>query len=244
MDQQDFGRAFGFNEEALISPPPTTITSRRKGKIPRSPIPQPMLQSTEQPTEPPTDTPSETDEDTYDDDEQGTPTPIRKRPSANTRIPDTETSTTSLIDALIAQNQRAEESNRQMMAQNQRTEESNKQMIQSLMQTISHLTTSRSTSRPPSPTQPIANSYDPTIQQIKQLSEKSKLVRPMYVKVRLAKSRDWAKWKVNIFEYMICLQMPDILSASCETSTKKTSKYAIYDIQNILLILLILKTVE
>ena len=183
MDQQDFGRAFDFNKEALTSPPPTTITSRRKGKIPRSPIPQS--------TEPPTDTPSETDEDTYDDDEQGTPTPIRKRPSANTRIPDTETSTTSsLIDALIAQNQRAEESNRQMMAQNQRTEESNKQMIQSLMQTISHLTTSRSTSRPPSPTQPIANPYDPTIQQIKQLSEKSKLVRSMYVKVRLTKSRD------------------------------------------------------
>ena len=144
MDQQDFGRAFGFNKEALTSPPPTTITSRRKGKIPRSPIPQPMPQSTEQPTEPPTDTPSETDEDTYDDDEQGTPTPIRKRPSANTRIPNTETSTTSsLIDALIAQNQRAEESNRQMMAQNQRIEESNKQIIQSLIQTINYLTTFR-----------------------------------------------------------------------------------------------------
>jgi len=105
MDQQDFGRAFGFNEEVLTSPPPTTITSRRKGKIPRSPISQLMLQSTEQPTESPTDTLNETDEDTYDDDEQGTPTPIRKRPSANTRIPDTEISTTSsLIDALIAQN--------------------------------------------------------------------------------------------------------------------------------------------
>jgi len=156
MDQQDFGRAFGFNEEALTSPPLTTITSRRKGKIPRSPIPQPMLQSTEQPTEPPTDTPSETDEDTYDDDEQGTPTPIRKGPSANTRIPDTETSTSSsssLIDALIAQNQRNEETNRKM--------------IQSLMQTINHLTTSRPPSWPPSPTQLIANPYDPTIQQIK-----------------------------------------------------------------------------
>src|SRR5271154_5442030 len=114
MDQQDFGRAFSFNKEALTSPPPTTITSRRKGKLPRSPIPQS--------TEPPTDTPSETDEDTYDDDEQGTPTPIRKRPSANTRIPDTETSTStsSLIDALIAQNQRTEESMR-------RNEEANRQ---------------------------------------------------------------------------------------------------------------------
>src|SRR5271155_3824266 len=100
MDQQDFGRAFGFNNETLTSPLSTTITSRRKGKIPRSPIPQS--------TKPPTDTPSE-DEDTYDDNEQNTPTPIRKRPSANTRIPNTETSTSSsLIDALIAQNQRNE----------------------------------------------------------------------------------------------------------------------------------------
>ena len=78
MDQQDFGRAFGFNEEALISPPPTAITTRRKGEIPRSPIPQSMPQSAEQSIEPPTDTLNETDEDTYD--EQGTPTPIRKRP--------------------------------------------------------------------------------------------------------------------------------------------------------------------
>src|SRR5271155_2487293 len=136
MDQQDFGRAFGFNEEALTSPPPTTITSRRKGKIPRSPIPQPMPQSTEQPTEPPTDTPSETDEDTYDDDEQGTPTPIRKRPSANTRIPDTETSTSSLIDALIAQNQQTIESNK-------RTEESNRQMMQAFIHTMERLAPSR-----------------------------------------------------------------------------------------------------
>ena len=162
MDQQDFGRAFGFNEEALTSPPPTAITTRRKGKIPRSPIPQSMPQSTEQPTEPPpTDTPDdETDEDTYED-EQGTPTPIRKRPSTDTRaprerIPQTETSTStssSLIDTLIAQNLRAEESNR-------RAEEANRQMMQAFMHTMERL----APSRPPSPTQPNANTHDPTIQ--------------------------------------------------------------------------------
>ena len=38
--------------------------------------------------------------------------------------------------------------------------------------------------------------------------------------------------------------MPDILSASCEAPTKRTSEYAIYDIQNTLLISLILETVE
>src|SRR5882757_9916111 len=43
---------------------------------------------------------------------------------------------------------------------------------------------------------------------------------------------------------MICLQMPDILSASYEAPTKETSGYAIYDIQNTLLISLILETVE
>ena len=84
MDQQEFGRVFAISEEALISSPPTAITTRRKGEIPRSPIPQSMPQSmpqsAEQPTEPPTDTPDETDEDTYDNDEPGTPTPIRKRP--------------------------------------------------------------------------------------------------------------------------------------------------------------------
>ena len=80
MDQQEFGRVFAISEKALISPPPTAITTRRKGEIPRSPIPQSMPQSTEQSTEPPTDTPDEIDEDTYDNDEPGTPTPIRKRP--------------------------------------------------------------------------------------------------------------------------------------------------------------------
>ena len=80
MDQQEFGKVFAIIEEALISPPPTAIITRRKGEIPRSPIPQSMPQSTEQSTEPPTDTPDETDEDTYDNDEPGTPTPIRKRP--------------------------------------------------------------------------------------------------------------------------------------------------------------------
>jgi hypothetical protein len=94
------------------------------------------------------------------------------------------------------------------------------------------------------PPQPIANLYETTFQQTKQLSEKSKLVRPSYVKVRLANSRDWAKWKVNIRGYMTSLRMPDLLSASYEAPTKDTPEYAIYDIQNTLLSSLILETVE
>src|SRR5271156_3067692 len=43
---------------------------------------------------------------------------------------------------------------------------------------------------------------------------------------------------------MTCLQIPNILSASYEAPTKETSEYAIYDIQNTLLISLILETVE
>ena len=43
---------------------------------------------------------------------------------------------------------------------------------------------------------------------------------------------------------MIFLRMPDILSALYEVSTKDIPKYAIYDIQNILLSFLILETVE
>jgi hypothetical protein len=76
------------------------------------------------------------------------------------------------------------------------------------------------------------------------LSEKSKLVRPLYVKVRLANSRDWAKWKINIREYMTSLRMPDILSASYEIPTKDIPEYAIYDIQNTLFNSLILEIVE
>ena len=91
MDTRGYGRAFGFNdphthdeEEAMASPPPTI--TRRSGKIPRSPIPQSTEpQSMPQPTEPPTDTPHDTDEDTYDNEQHTTPTPIRKRPSADTR---------------------------------------------------------------------------------------------------------------------------------------------------------------
>jgi hypothetical protein len=74
-----------------------------------------------QPTEPPTDTPHDTDEDTYDNEQHTTPTPIRKRPSADTRaqperIPQPpRASSPLLMDALIAQNMQTMESNRQMM---------------------------------------------------------------------------------------------------------------------------------
>jgi hypothetical protein len=129
MVPREFGRAFGFDnhytheEEAMTSPPPTI--TRRIGKLPRSPIPQSMPQSmpqsNEQPTEPPTDTP-DTDEDAYEN-EHTTPTPIRKRPSADTRIPQTETSISqSSIEAMMV---------------------ANMQMMQTFMQTIERMAPSR-----------------------------------------------------------------------------------------------------
>ena len=243
MDHPEFGRAFGFNEETFTSPSLTSITTRRKDKLPRSPITQSILQllpqSNEQPTEPPTDTPSESDEDIYDN--EHTPTPIRIQPSADTRAQHERRSQSPgasappWMDTLIAQN-----------AQNM---ESNRQMMQAFMYTIERLVPSRQSSPTPSPQpqpppQPIANPYDETKQQIRQLNETSKLVRPTYVKVRLASSRDWAKWNSNIREYMTSLQMPDILDASYEVPTKGTPEYLIYNIQNTLISSFILETVE
>ena len=110
MDTRGYGRTFGINdphthdEEAIASPAPTI--TRRSGKIPRSPVLQPVEP---QSTEPPTDTLDETDEDTYEN-EHTTPTPIRKRPSPDTRaqqerISQTETSTSqSSIEAMMAAN--------------------------------------------------------------------------------------------------------------------------------------------
>ena len=116
--------------------------------------------------------------------------------------------------------------------------------MQAFMQTMERMAPSRRASpSPPSP-QPIANPYDDTRQQIKELNETSKLVRPTYVKVKLANSRDWAKWSSNIRGYMASLRMPDILSASYEVPTKDTSEYIIYNIQNTLLGTFILETVE
>ena len=83
-----------------------------------------------------------------------------------------------------------------------------------------------------------------TKQQIKQLNEKSKLVRPTYVKVKLANSRDWVKWNSNIRGYMASLRIPDILSATYEIPTNGTSEYTVYDIQNTLLSSFIFETVE
>jgi hypothetical protein len=95
-------------------------------------------------TEPPTDTPHDTDEDTYDNEQHTTPTPIRKRPSADTRIPQTETSTSqSLIEAIVA---------------------ANMQMMQTFMQTMERMAPSRRASPSPPPPQPIANLYDDTRQ--------------------------------------------------------------------------------
>jgi hypothetical protein len=65
-----------------------------------------------QPTEPPTDTPHDTDENTYDNEQNTTLIPIRKRPLADTRaqlkrISQTETLTStsqSLIETMVAAN--------------------------------------------------------------------------------------------------------------------------------------------
>jgi hypothetical protein len=119
-------------------------------------MPQSMPQSNEQPTEPPTDIP-DTDEDTYEN-EHITPTPIRKRPSADTRaqpepIPEpSRVSSPSLMDVL--------------MAQNIQTIESNRQIMQAFMLTMERLApslqASSSPSYPPPPPQSIANPYDST----------------------------------------------------------------------------------
>jgi hypothetical protein len=160
MDTRGYGRAFGFNdpythdEEEAMALPSLTIT-RRSGKISRSPISQlTEPQSMPQPTEPPTDTPHDTDEDTYDNEQHTTPTPIRKRPSADTRaqperIPQPPRALSpSLMDALIAQNMQ--------------TMESNKQMMQAFIQTMERMTPSRRALPLPLPPQSIANPYDDT----------------------------------------------------------------------------------
>jgi hypothetical protein len=69
----------------------------------------------------------------------------------------------------------------------------NMQMMQTFMHTMERMAPSRRALPLPPPPQPIANPYDDTKQQIKELNETSKLVRPIYVKVKLANSRDWAK---------------------------------------------------
>jgi hypothetical protein len=118
MVPREFNKAFSFDDhhthkKEIMTLPPPTIT-RRIGKIPRSPISQSESQSNEQPIEPPTDTP-DTDEDAYEN-EHTTPTPIRKRPSADIRIPEpSRASSPSLMDVLMAQNMQTMESNRQMM---------------------------------------------------------------------------------------------------------------------------------
>jgi hypothetical protein len=135
-----------------------------------------------QPIEPPTDISHDTDENTYDNEQHTTPIPIRKRPSADTRIPQSPRALSPLLmDALIAQNM-------QIM-------ESNKQIMQAFMQTIERIISSRQASLSPlsPPPQSIANPYDDIKQQIKELNETSKLVRSIYVKVKLANSRDWVK---------------------------------------------------
>jgi hypothetical protein len=183
MASHEFGRAFGINNNVKpLQSLPATV-QRRKDKLPRTPTSRAAPESTETPY---------TSDDTYNN-EPNTPTMTRKQQPQPQPQP-SQAPMPSLIDTLIAQNQRAEESSK-------RAEKSNRQIMQTLMQTMERLAQPQPQpqlpSQPPQPTylppQPIANLYDTTIQQTKQLSEKSKLVRPSYVKVRLTNSRDWAK---------------------------------------------------
>jgi hypothetical protein len=97
-----------------------------------------------QPTEPPTDTP-DTDEDTYENEQYTTPTPIRKRPLADIRaqperIPQIETSILQLlIEAMVA---------------------ANMQIMQTFMQTMKRMASSRRALSLSLPPQPITNPYD------------------------------------------------------------------------------------
>jgi hypothetical protein len=104
MASHGFGRVFGLNDdiEQLQSLPATV--QRRKDKLPRTPTSTAVPESTETPY---------TSDDTYND-EPDTPTMTRKPQPQPPQAP-----MPSLIDTLIAQNQRAEESSK-------RAEESNR----------------------------------------------------------------------------------------------------------------------
>jgi hypothetical protein len=123
MASHRFGRAFGLNNdiEPLQSLPATV--QRKKDKLPRTPTSTAVPESTETPY---------TSDDTYND-EPNTPTMTRKQ-QAQPQPP--QAPMPSLIDTLIAQNQRAEELSK-------RAEESNRQMMQALMHTMERLTQSQ-----------------------------------------------------------------------------------------------------
>ena len=116
MASHGFGRVFGLNDdvEPLQSLPATV--QRRKDKLPRTPISTAVPESTETPY---------TSDNTYKD-KPDTPT-ITRKPQPQSQVP-----MPSLIDTLIAQNQRAEESSK-------RAEESNRQMMQALILIIERL---------------------------------------------------------------------------------------------------------
>jgi hypothetical protein len=121
MASHEFGRAFSINNdvEPLQSLPVTV--QRRKDKLPKTPISRAAPESTETPY---------TSDDTYNDKPE-TPTITRKPQPQPSQAP-----MPSLIDTLIAQNQRAEELSK-------RAEESNRQMMQALMQTMERLAQSQ-----------------------------------------------------------------------------------------------------
>jgi hypothetical protein len=121
MTFHEFGRAFSLNNNVKPLQSLSTTIQRRKDKFLRTPISTAAPESTETPY---------TSDDTYNN-EPDTPTMTRKQRSQPQPQP-SQAPMPSLIDTLIAQNQRAEESSK-------RAEESNRQMMQALMQTMKRL---------------------------------------------------------------------------------------------------------
>jgi hypothetical protein len=126
MASHEFGRAFGINNDVKsLQSLPATV-QRRKDKLPRTPTSRAAPESTKTPY---------TSDDTYND-EPDTPTMTRKQRSQPSQPQPSQAPMPSLIDTLIAQNQRAEESSK-------RAEESNRQMMQALMHTMERLAQSQ-----------------------------------------------------------------------------------------------------
>jgi hypothetical protein len=121
MASHGFGRVFSLNNNVELLQSLPAIVQRRKDKLPRTPTSIAVPESTET---------SYTSDNTYND-EPDTPTTTRKQRSQPQPQP-SQAPMPSLIDTLIAQNQRAEESSK-------RAEESNRQMMQALIHIIERL---------------------------------------------------------------------------------------------------------
>ena len=76
------------------------------------------------------------------------------------------------------------------------------------------------------------------------MNESSKLVRPIYVKIKLIDSRDWTNWSNTVHKYMAALEIQDILKEVYEMPEQNTPEHALYKAQEILLRSFILETAE